>query len=165
MRFRRTAERGLAAAQDQLTTSGPRRIVDEDRLAHAMSGRRTRMERFFVVLGSLSGCLAVGLGAFAAHGLRARVPGESLATFEVGARYHMYHALALLLVAWASGRWPGSATVWAGWLFVVGTVLFSGSLYLMTATGQRWLGAITPFGGLAFLLGWLSLALAAWKAA
>jgi uncharacterized membrane protein YgdD (TMEM256/DUF423 family) len=123
------------------------------------------MERLFVVLGSLSGCLAVGLGAFAAHGLRARLPAESLATFEVGARYHMYHALALVLVAWASGRWPGSTTLVAGWLFVVGTVLFSGSLYLLGVTGQRWLGAITPFGGVAFLLGWLALAAAAWRAA
>jgi uncharacterized membrane protein YgdD (TMEM256/DUF423 family) len=123
------------------------------------------MERLFVVLGSLSGCLAVGLGAFAAHGLRARVSAESLATFEVGARYHMYHALALLAVAWASTRWPGSATLWSGWLFVVGTVLFSGSLYLLSTTGPRWLGAITPLGGVAFLLGWVALAIAALRGA
>jgi uncharacterized membrane protein YgdD (TMEM256/DUF423 family) len=123
------------------------------------------MDRLFVVLGSLSGCLAVGLGAFAAHGLRARVSAEALATFEVGARYHMYHALALLGVAWASARWPGSATLWSGWLFIAGTVLFSGSLYLLSTTGQRWLGAITPLGGVAFLLGWILLAMAAWRGA
>jgi uncharacterized membrane protein YgdD (TMEM256/DUF423 family) len=123
------------------------------------------MERLFVVLGSLSGCLAVGLGAFAAHGLRDRLAPEALTTFEVGARYQMYHALALCAAGWATERWPGSTAGLAGWLFVAGTVLFSGSLYALSLTGHRWLGAITPFGGVAFLLGWLALAAAAWKAA
>ena len=122
------------------------------------------MDRTFFVLGSLSGAAAVALGAFAAHGLRARVTPELLATFEVGARYHMYHALALLAVAWAAARWPGAGVSAAGWLFVAGTLVFSGSLYLLVVTGARWLGAITPLGGLALIAGWLSLAWAAWNA-
>jgi len=120
------------------------------------------VERVFFGLGALSAGLAVALGAFAAHGLRGRLSPEALATFETGARYHMYHALALLAVAWASARWPGGATSAAGWLFVAGTVLFSGSLYLLAVTGVRALGAITPLGGLAFIAGWIALAWAAW---
>jgi uncharacterized membrane protein YgdD (TMEM256/DUF423 family) len=83
------------------------------------------------------------------------------AVFETAARYHMYHALALLAAAWAFTRWPGGPVIAAGWLFVAGTVLFSGSLYLLALTGQRWLGAITPLGGLAFIAGWAALAWAA----
>ena len=86
-----------------------------------------------------------------------------LATFETGVRYHMYHALALLAVAWAAARWPSAAVNASGWLFVVGIVLFSGSLYALSLSGVRWLGAITPLGGLAFLAGWLCLAWAAWR--
>jgi uncharacterized membrane protein YgdD (TMEM256/DUF423 family) len=122
------------------------------------------MERIIFGLGAISGALAVALGAFAAHGLRSRVSADALAAFETGARYHMYHALALLAVAWAVGRWPSAWTAAAGWLFVAGTVLFSGSLYLLAVTGVRALGAITPFGGLAFILGWLALAWGAWTA-
>ena len=122
------------------------------------------MERVFFGLGSVSAGLAVALGAFAAHGLRSRISPEALQTFETGARYHMYHAVALLAVAWAATRWPGAAVTAAGWLFVAGTLLFSGSLYLLAVTGIRVLGAITPFGGLAFILGWLALAWAAWAA-
>jgi uncharacterized membrane protein YgdD (TMEM256/DUF423 family) len=121
------------------------------------------MERTFFGLGAFSGALAVALGAFAAHGLRSRISTDALATFETGARYHMYHALALLAVAWAIGRWPGTWATTAGWLFVAGTVLFPGSLYLLAVTGVRALGAITPFGGLAFILGWLALAWTAWS--
>ena len=84
--------------------------------------------------------------------------------FETGARYHMYHALALFVAAWAFTRWPGGPVIAAGWLFVAGTVLFSGSLYLLALTGQRWLGAITPLGGLAFIAGWAALAWAALRA-
>ncbi len=121
-------------------------------------------DRLFVVLGSLSALIAVGLGAFGAHGLKSRVPPEVLATFEIGVRYQMYHALALLFVGWASTRWPGAGVTSAGWLFVAGTIVFSGSLYLLVATGTRWLGAITPLGGLAFLAGWLTLAWTVWSA-
>ena len=122
------------------------------------------MDRIFFVIGSLSAFAGVALGAFAAHGLKSRLSVDLLATFEVGVRYQMYHALALLAVAWACTRWPGTAVNTAGWLFVAGTVIFSGSLYALSLTGARWLGAVTPFGGLALLGGWLCLAWAAWKA-
>jgi uncharacterized membrane protein YgdD (TMEM256/DUF423 family) len=119
------------------------------------------MERLFLVLGSVSGLIAVAAGAFGAHTLRDRISADLLATFETGVRYQMYHALALIAVAWAATRWANSLTAVAGWLFVVGTLIFSGSLYALSLTGARWLGAITPFGGVAFLGGWLCLALAA----
>jgi uncharacterized membrane protein YgdD (TMEM256/DUF423 family) len=122
------------------------------------------MSRAFFVAGALSACVAVGLGAFGAHGLRARLTPDLLATFEVGVRYQMYHALALLGVAWAAGRWTSGAIAAAGILFVAGTIVFSGSLYLLALTGQKWLGAITPLGGLAFIAGWLALAWGAWMA-
>ena len=119
-------------------------------------------DRLFFALGSASAFLAVALGAFAAHGLKSRLAPDLLAVFEVGVRYQMYHALALLAVAWASTRWPGTPVTASGWLFVAGTVIFSGSLYALSLTGVRWLGAITPIGGLAFLAGWACLAWAAW---
>lgn len=122
------------------------------------------MDRLFFALGSISAFIAVALGAFAAHGLKSRLEPAVLATFETGVRYHMYHALALLAVGWACTRWPGNAANASGWLFIAGTVLFSGSLYALSLGGIRWLGAITPFGGAAFLAGWLCLAWAAWKA-
>ena len=106
----------------------------------------------------------MALGAFAAHGLKSRLDPAMLATFETGVRYHMYHALALLAVGWVCTRWPGTAANASGWLFVAGTVLFSGSLYALALSGTRWLGAITPLGGVAFLGGWLCLAWTAWKA-
>ena len=119
------------------------------------------MTRTFFALGALSALLAVAAGAFGAHALRARLVPDMQTVFETGARYHMYHALALFVAAWAFTRWPGGPVIAAGWLFVAGTVLFSGSLYLLALTGQRWLGAITPLGGLAFILGWAALAWAA----
>jgi uncharacterized membrane protein YgdD (TMEM256/DUF423 family) len=119
------------------------------------------MDAVFFRLGTLSALIGVAAGAFGAHALRARLSPELLAVFETGARYQMYHAFALLVVAWAATRWPGALLIWAGWLFVAGTVLFSGSLYALALSGMRWLGAITPLGGVAFLAGWLCLALAA----
>ena len=119
------------------------------------------MDRTFFVLGAVSGFLAVALGAFAAHGLKGKLPQDLFDIFEVGARYHMYHALALLATAWAVTRWPGTASTAAGWLFVAGTVLFSGSLYALAVTGIRPLGAITPLGGVCFLAGWIALVFAA----
>jgi uncharacterized membrane protein YgdD (TMEM256/DUF423 family) len=121
------------------------------------------MDRLFFMLGSLSAFLAVVLGAFGAHALKARLPADLLAVFEVGVRYQMAHALALLAVAWAHTRWPGGVLTTGGWLFVAGTVFFSGSLYLMALTGTRWLGAVTPIGGVAWLAAWLCLAWAAWR--
>ena len=122
------------------------------------------MDRVFFGLGAVSAFLSVAAGAFGAHALRARLAAEQLAVFETGARYQMYHALGLLAAAWAVARWPGALSQWAGWLFVAGTVLFSGSLYVLVLSGVRWLGAITPLGGVAFLAGWVCLALAATRA-
>ncbi len=115
------------------------------------------MERTFALMGSLLAMIAVVLGAFGAHALRGRLSPEDLATFETGVRYQMYHALALFAVAWAASRWPSGASTAAGWLFVVGIVVFSGSLYVLVMTGQRWLGAVTPLGGLLMICGWAAL--------
>jgi uncharacterized membrane protein YgdD (TMEM256/DUF423 family) len=115
-------------------------------------------ERFFALAGALSAFLAVAAGAFGAHLLRGRVSAEMLAVFETGVRYHMYHALALIGVSWALSRWPVPQAVWAGWFFLAGTVIFSGSLYVLSLTGVRWWGAVTPLGGVSFLLGWVCLA-------
>lgn len=117
------------------------------------------MDRRFFALGAFSGLISVAAGAFGAHALRHRLDPESLSVFETAARYQMYHALALLAVAWAASSWRGARPKWAGWCFVVGTILFSGSLYALALTGIRWLGAVTPLGGAAFLTGWLCLAL------
>jgi uncharacterized membrane protein YgdD (TMEM256/DUF423 family) len=95
------------------------------------------MDRLFFRLGAVSGLIAVAAGAFGAHALRARLSPELLAVFETAARYQMYHALGLMAVAWAATRWRGSTAQWAGWLFVIGTVLFSGSLYALALTGAR----------------------------
>jgi uncharacterized membrane protein YgdD (TMEM256/DUF423 family) len=119
------------------------------------------MDRLFFSLGALSALLSVAAGAFGAHALRSRLSPEYLAVFETAARYQMYHALGLLAVAWAVSRWPGGIAQWAGWFFVIGTILFSGSLYGLALTGARWLGAVTPLGGVAFLAGWLCLILSA----
>jgi uncharacterized membrane protein YgdD (TMEM256/DUF423 family) len=119
------------------------------------------MDRLFFALGSASALIAVAAGAFGAHGLRARLTPDLLAVFETGARYQMYHALALLAAAWALTRWPGPWPARAGWLFLAGTILFSGSLYALALSGVRWLGAVTPLGGLAFLAGWACLLLGA----
>jgi uncharacterized membrane protein YgdD (TMEM256/DUF423 family) len=108
--------------------------------------------------------LGVLLGAFGAHGLRERLTPDMLAVFETGVRYHLFHGLAVMAVAWAAARWPGPLTGAAGWLFVAGIFFFSGSLYVLSITGIRWLGAITPIGGLCFTIGWLVLALGAMRA-
>lgn len=121
------------------------------------------MDRLFFAAGAISALIAVAAGAFGAHGLKSRLDAEMLAIFETGARYQMYHALALIAAAWAATRWPGTLVSLSGWLFIAGTILFSGSLYLLSLTGQRWLGAITPLGGLMFLAGWLCLASVIWK--
>ncbi|HVO09094.1 MAG TPA: DUF423 domain-containing protein [Burkholderiaceae bacterium] len=121
------------------------------------------MDRVFFSHGCVLGFLGVALGAFGAHALKARLAPELLAVFDTGVRYQLIHALALLAVAWAHTRWPGRALTAAGWLFVAGTLLFSGSLYVLSLTGVRAWGAVTPFGGVAFLAGWLCLAWAPWR--
>ena len=122
------------------------------------------MPKTFVILGAVFGFLGVGLGAFGAHALKQRLPQDLFDIFEVGVRYHMYHALALLAVGWAASQWPGTIPAVSGWLFVAGILVFSGSLYILALSGVRWLGAITPIGGVAFLGGWLLLAWHVWKA-
>lgn len=113
--------------------------------------------------GAWLGALGVALGAFGAHGLKSRVDATGIAVWETASRYHVLHALALLATASACERWPGPYGQSAGWLFVAGTVLFSGSLYALTLTGVRALGAITPIGGLCFIAGWACLGLAAMR--
>lgn len=122
------------------------------------------MKSGWLAVGAVAGALGVALGAFGAHGLKGRVAPEMLAVFETGVRYHMYHALALVAVGLVAGRAGGAWPAAAGWLFLAGIVVFSGSLYAMTFTGARWLGAITPLGGVAFIAGWLVLAVAGARA-
>lgn len=116
------------------------------------------MDRLFAFAGAKLALLAVALGAFGAHALRARLSPEDLAIFETGVRYQMYHALALFAVAWAASQWPGTAVNAAGWMFIVGVLIFSGSLYALVLTDTRWLGAVTPVGGVVLILGWGLLA-------
>lgn len=121
------------------------------------------MPRTFALWGALSGFVSVAAGAFGAHALRSRLPSDLLSAFETGARYQMYHALALLIVAWAATQWPTALVRLSGWLFLAGSVLFSGSLYLLALTGTTWWGAVTPLGGLLLLGGWATLALGLWR--
>lgn len=114
----------------------------------------------WIRLGSIFMLLGVALGAFGAHALRARLTEEMLAVFETGIRYHFYHALGLFAVAWLSKNTSSGLITAAGWTFVFGIVVFSGSLYILSISGVRWWGAITPIGGVAFLVGWLLLAVA-----
>lgn len=122
------------------------------------------MTQIFISLAAILGGLSVAAGAFASHALREKISERSLEIFEVGARYQMYHALALLLVAILMSRIPSPPTtlIASGWLFIIGIAIFSGSLYALSLTGIKILGAITPLGGVAFLLGWGALAIAAW---
>jgi uncharacterized membrane protein YgdD (TMEM256/DUF423 family) len=124
------------------------------------------VDRVFITLGALSGFLAVALGAFGAHSLRDRLSADMLQVFQTGVTYQMYHALALIGVGILLGRFSAEGSPWltgSGWLFIVGSALFSGSLYVLSLSGVAWVGAITPLGGVAFLLGWLALALSLWR--
>ena len=122
------------------------------------------MAKLFITLGSLSGMLAVVFGAFGAHGLRNRLDAYFMGVFETAVQYHFYHALAILAVGVIALSQPQTVMLKsAGWLFLIGTLVFSGSLYLLALTGIKWLGAITPLGGLAFIAGWACLAAAGWK--
>ena len=112
------------------------------------------MSRLFFAFGSGFALIAVVTGAFAAHALKTRLSPDMFQVFEVAARYQMYHALGLIAVAWAASQWSSQLIAASGWLFVAGIVIFSGSLYILSLTGVRWLGAITPIGGVAFIIGW-----------
>ena len=119
------------------------------------------MQQIFFSLGAGFALLSVAIGAFAAHALKTKLSTEMLAIFEIGARYQMYHALGLIAIAWAFSQWNSQLVLAAGWLFVAGIAIFSGSLYALSLTGIRQLGMITPIGGLAFIIGWFLLVLAA----
>ena len=118
-----------------------------------------------IIAGALFAFFGIVLGAFAAHTLKERLAADMFAVFEVGVRYHIYHALALFVVAWVISAYPQSGVHIAGYCFMAGIVIFSGSLYLLSLTGLRWFGAITPIGGVSFLVGWLWLAWSVWRAA
>ena len=122
------------------------------------------MAKLFITLASISGMLAVTLGAFGAHALKGRLDDYSRGVFETAVQYHFYHSLALLAVGVIALSQPQTAMLKsAGWLFVIGIAVFSGSLYILALTGTKWLGAVTPLGGLAFIAGWACLAAAGWK--
>jgi uncharacterized membrane protein YgdD (TMEM256/DUF423 family) len=125
----------------------------------------TSISRFFFAAGGVAALLAVALGAFGAHALRSRVAPEMLAVWHTGVEYHLFHALGLLALGFAAAQLPESPLIkYSGWLMLAGIVLFSGSLYLLALTGERWLGAITPIGGLAFLAAWALFVAAVLKA-
>jgi uncharacterized membrane protein YgdD (TMEM256/DUF423 family) len=119
------------------------------------------MDRLFFAIGALVGGLAVAAGAFGAHALRDHLAPERLVQYELAVRYQLYHALALLAVGWAAARWPGATVNAAGWLFVVGIVIFCGTVYALSFGSPRWFGAITPIGGLSLIVAWALLAWAA----
>ncbi|WP_071873350.1 DUF423 domain-containing protein [Atopomonas hussainii] len=121
------------------------------------------MQRWALLVAAVAGFLAVALGAFAAHGLRNVLSAEYLTVFQTGVHYQMVHALALLAVGMLLQKSPARSLRIAAWSFTLGIVLFSGSLYALTLSGVRGLGMITPFGGVAFLVGWASLAWFAWR--
>lgn len=119
------------------------------------------MFKLFVSLGSINALIAVALGAFGAHALESRLSSEMLSIYETGVQYHFYHALGLLAVGMIATQLPDSGLVkWSGWLMFIGIVIFSGSLYILSVSGIKWLGAITPIGGTAFIVAWLLLAIA-----
>lgn len=119
--------------------------------------------RKFLVIASVFGLTGVALGAFGAHSLRSTISSDMLAVFETGVRYQMYHAFALFVASWALQARPSKTFKYAAWLFVIGVILFSGSLYALAMTGLRSLGMITPLGGLSFLAGWIALGLGFWE--
>jgi uncharacterized membrane protein YgdD (TMEM256/DUF423 family) len=121
--------------------------------------------KLFLFLGAIAAMLAVALGAFGAHALRAKLAPDLLAVYQTAVQYHFWHALGLLAISILAIHMPASLMLkWAGWVMLAGIVLFSGSLYVLAVTGARWLGAITPFGGAAFILSWALLAIAVARA-
>ena len=116
------------------------------------------IQRMFFSLGASFALISVATGAFAAHALKQKLSAEMLTIFEIGARYQMSHALGLIAVAWASTQWEHQLLTVAGWMFTLGILIFCTSLYVVSLTGIRWLGASTPIGGLAFVIGWFCLA-------
>ena len=121
------------------------------------------MDRLFYICASLAGFIAAAMGAFAAHA-KASLPADLVGMFETAVRYQMYHALALFAAAWGWTHWRHRAIGAAGVLFIIGIVLFCGSIYLRVLTGAGWAAHLPPYGGMAFFTGWLCLAVGAWRA-
>ncbi|WP_307394974.1 DUF423 domain-containing protein [Bacillus horti] len=120
--------------------------------------------KLFVILGSINALLAVAFGAFGSHGLKGKLSADMLSIYETGVQYHMYHAIGLVLIG-ILAQWAVPSTLhWAGWLMFFGIIFFSGSLYILSITGVKILGAITPIGGVLFLISWVLVAIAAIKA-
>ncbi|TKB62357.1 MAG: DUF423 domain-containing protein [Nitrospira sp.] len=126
-----------------------------------MTGRSSAQR--FLALGSILAGLGVAAGAFGAHALKDILDPPMLQVFETATRYVMYHAFGLCIVSWAIDRYPEQRLEKSGWLFLIGILLFSGSLYMVSLAGIRWMGAVTPIGGLAFMTGWLLLAWGVWR--
>lgn len=124
------------------------------------------MARRFVIIAAVVAALGVGIGAFGSHGLRSHFEANPTLepTFETAAQYHLVHALGLFVAAWVASRWPSRWANAGGWLLLAGVILFSGSLYVLSILNIRVMGAVAPLGGTAFILGWLCLGMAAWKA-
>lgn len=121
------------------------------------------MDRVLFAAGALLGCLGVIAGAFGAHALRDHLAPDRLVQYELAVRYQMYHAFALIAAAWAAHRFPGATAHAAGWFFMVGTLIFCGTVYALAFGSPRWFGAITPLGGLSLIIGWALLVYAALK--
>lgn len=119
------------------------------------------MSKLFLSIGAINAALAVMLGAFGAHGLKSKLGADMLKIFETGVQYHFYHALGLLAVGLVAYHYPETGYLkWSGWLMLAGIVIFSGSLYVLSISGVRWLGAITPIGGISFIAAWVLLLVA-----
>jgi uncharacterized membrane protein YgdD (TMEM256/DUF423 family) len=126
----------------------------------------TGTAKLFLILGGINAALVVMLGAFGAHGLKAKLTAEMLAVYQTGVHYHLFHALGLLAVGLVASQIADSVWLkWSGWLMLVGIILFSGSLYVLSVSGMRWLGMVTPFGGLAFIAAWIVFVIAIAKSA
>ena len=119
--------------------------------------------KLFLFLGSLSSLAAVALGAFGAHAMKGKLSNEMMSIYQTGVQYHFYHALGLFIVAFAATHLSSGLVKWSGWLMFSGILVFSGSLYALSLTSIRILGAITPIGGVAFIVAWLLLAVAVWR--
>jgi uncharacterized membrane protein YgdD (TMEM256/DUF423 family) len=122
--------------------------------------------KLFLILGGINAALVVMLGAFGAHGLKAKLTAEMLAVYQTGVHYHLFHALGLLAVGLVASQIADSVWLkWSGWLMLLGIILFSGSLYVLSVSGLRWLGMVTPFGGVAFIAAWIVFVIAIAKSA
>jgi uncharacterized membrane protein YgdD (TMEM256/DUF423 family) len=122
--------------------------------------------KLFLILGGINAALVVMLGAFGAHGLKARLTAEMLAVYQTGVHYHLFHALGLLAIGIVATQIADSVWLrWSGWLMLLGIILFSGSLYVLSVSGLRWLGMVTPFGGVAFITAWIVFVIAIAKSA